>query len=63
VAGLQELTISIKNINRDYSTGAISPEKIKNLSKIKILTLLDQKTNEIELSKSKYATLYKLEHL
>lgn len=65
VLELRELATSIKNLNRSYSTGVLSPEKVIKLSKIEILKHLDQKNKEITalINNSSVSTLYKLENL
>lgn len=65
VLELRELATSIKNINRLYSTGVLSPDKIINLNKIEILKFLDKKNREIEslVNNSSVSILYKLENL
>lgn len=65
VLELRELAISIKNLNRSYSTGVLSPDKINKLSKIEILGYLEEKNKQITslINKSSVSTLYKLENL
>ena len=65
VLELRELATSIKNINRRYSTGVLSPEKVIKLNKIEVLQYLNEKNLEINrlISNSDVKILYKLEHL
>lgn len=65
VLELRELATSIKNINRTYSIGVLSPDNVRKLNKIEILKYLDQKNKEINLliKDSPVSTLYKLENL
>ena len=62
---LRDLAASISNINRKYSSGPLSPEKIKSLTKIEILTLLDEIKSEIDTkpNASSASTLYQLFNL
>lgn len=65
VIGLRELATKIRNINRDYSQGVLSPENVKMLTKIDTLKLLDERSNKVNdlIKNSKHCTLYKLENL
>lgn len=62
---LRNLDIKISNINRNYSNGPLSPDNVKKLEKIEILTYLSQKQKEIDnvLNQSVAKTLYKIQNL
>lgn len=64
-AGLRNLFDKIKDINRRYSTGILSPNNVKNLNKIEILTQLQLKQTEISdlITQSEVGTLYKILNL
>lgn len=62
---LRSLDIKVSNINREYSTGPLSPINVKNLTKVKILTLIDEREEKInkELNSSRANILYRLLNL
>lgn len=63
--GLRSLDISISDINREYSNGKLSPVNVKNLTKVQILSLLEEKNRKIELliKESDVEVLYRLLNL
>jgi hypothetical protein len=65
VAGLRDLGLSIKAINFEYSTGALSPDKVKLLTKIDRLRIISERDFKIDslIIKSKFGTLFKLTKL
>lgn len=62
---LRKLDTLISGINRDYSRRLLDPEKVKDLTKIEILTILDKRKAKIDeiLGKSDARVLYELFHL
>ena len=65
VIELRNLDVNVSNINRDYSLGERSPEKVKSKTKVEILQLLDERDRKILrlLNDSNAKTLYKLLNL
>lgn len=61
VVELRGLDVIIKNFNREYSTGKLSPLNIKKLTKIDILKLLEEKETKIkdQVEASKVGVLWK----
>ncbi len=59
---LRNLTVLVKDINRKYSTGKLSPTAVQSLKKIEILALIDKRNDEINsfIEKSSEKTLYKI---
>lgn len=47
ISALRELNISISNINRKFSLNTLSPDKVKYLNKLEVLTELDKRDKEI----------------
>jgi len=62
---LRNLNTLISGINREYSREPLDPEKVKDLTEIEILTILDKRKTEIDkiLEKSEAKVLYELFHL
>lgn len=65
VLELRELATTIKNVNRKYSTGILSPVSVTKLTKIDILRNLELKNREIDelIRKSPVEVFYKLDNL
>lgn len=49
ISGLKELDLSIAQINRKYSLGRLSPENVRYLTKLEVLSELDKRNREIEI--------------
>lgn len=62
VIELRSLDTKIKDINRNYSTGVLSPVNIRTLTKIEILQKLEDKNVEIQknINESSVELLYKI---
>lgn len=65
VIELRNLDTKVKDINRKFSTGILSPTNVRKLTKIEILTELERKNTEINniVTTSGVAMLYKIMHL
>lgn len=63
ISGLRELDTKISAINRSYSLGKLSPENVRNLKKLEILKLLDERNSKIEIilngGKDEYGNIVK----
>lgn len=64
-AELQSLSDAIREVNRRFSMGKLSQENVKDLTKIQILRLLDERDDEISkiISVSNQQVLYKILNL
>lgn len=64
IQGLQDLGINISRINVKYSgkDGPLASKNVKDLKKIQILKILEDRKDEIDnvISDSKYGTLFKI---
>lgn len=62
---LRDLALDIKSINFQYSTGPLSPERVKKLSKIEILTLIDERNLIInkKINSNKFGKIYRTMNL
>lgn len=58
---LRDLALDIKSVNFKYSTGVLSPQNVKNLSKIEILQFIDERNAIInsKIDSNKFGKLYK----
>jgi hypothetical protein len=56
VAELRKLDMLVSGINRKYSNGILSPESVKKLTKLQILSHLQDK--QIEINESKVEMLF-----
>lgn len=59
---LRNLEAKVKDINRSYSTGVLSPIRVQNLTKIQILSELEAKNVEIQkaIKESNSGTLFQI---
>lgn len=62
---LRDLALKIKSVNFNWSTGKLSPDNVKNLTKIEILQYIDERNKIINdlLNESKYGELYRTVNL
>jgi len=65
VAGLRDLGLKIKQINFDYSTGELSPDNVKKLTKIERLQKISERDQVIDsaIANSRFGNLYKVTKL
>lgn len=65
VTELRNLSTRIKDVNRSYFTGDLSPTKVATMTKIQILHKLDYKAREIDqlIRMSSVSSLYKILNL
>lgn len=47
ISALRELDTAISTINRKYSLGSLSPDRVRHLNKLEVLTELDKRDKEI----------------
>jgi hypothetical protein len=49
ISGLRELDAAISSINRKYSLGVLSPDRVSQLTKLEVLAELDKRNKEIQI--------------
>lgn len=62
---MRDLGLDIKSVNFKYSTGPLSLENVKSLTKIEILQLINERNAKInkKIDNSKYRKLYRVMNL